>query len=336
MRLVPLAAVLLAFNIVAWLWAWSTFGSRPDLLALAFLAWTFGLRHAVDADHIAAIDNAVRKLMQRGERPIRVGLYFSLGHSTVVVLASIGIAAAAGGTRAWMDNAKPLASFIGTSVSATFLLVIALINLNILLNLWRQYRLVAHGRSSDHEALDTLLNGRGLLARVLKPVMRLVSRSWHLYPVGFLFGLGFDTATEVGLLGIAATQAAQGLPTWYILVFPALFTAGMTLVDTTDGVLMVRAYAWAVAHPLRRLAYNLTVTAVSVGVALVIGGIEVLGLIADHAGFDGPLWTRMASLNDTLGNIGVAVIALFLVIWGAYAVLYRWKGPDPALASERD
>jgi high-affinity nickel-transport protein len=166
--------------------------------------------------------------------------------------------------------------------------------------------------------------------------MRLVSRSWHLYPVGFLFGLGFDTATEVGLLGIAATQAAQGLPTWYILVFPALFTAGMTLVDTADGVLMVRAYAWAVAHPLRRLAYNLTVTAVSVCVALVIGGIEVLGLIADHAGFDGPLWTRVASLNDTLGNIGVAVIALFLVIWGAYAVLYRWKGPDPVLASERD
>jgi high-affinity nickel-transport protein len=154
--------------------------------------------------------------------------------------------------------------------------------------------------------------------------------------VGFLFGRGFDTATEVGLLGIAATQAAQGLPTWYILVFPALFTAGMTLVDTADGVLMVRAYAWAVAHPLRCLAYNLTVTAVSVCVALVIGGIEALSLIADHLGFDGPFWTRVPSLNDTLGNIGVAVIALFLVIWGAYAVLYRWKGPDPALASERD
>jgi nickel/cobalt transporter (NiCoT) family protein len=235
-----------------------------------------------------------------------------------------------------MDDAKPLAGFIGTTVSAAFLLVIALINLNILLSLWRQYRLVARGGVSDHEALDSLLNGRGFLSRVLRPVMRLVSRSWHLYPVGFLFGLGFDTATEVGLLGIAATQAAQGLPTWYILVFPALFTAGMTLVDTADGVLMVRAYAWAVAHPLRRLTYNLTVTAVSVCVALVIGGIEVLGLIADHAGFDAPFWARIALLNDALGNIGVAVIALFLVIWGAYAVLYRWKGPDPALASERD
>jgi nickel/cobalt transporter (NiCoT) family protein len=336
MRLVPLAALLLTCNIVAWLWAWSALGSRPDLLALAFLAWTFGLRHAVDADHIAAIDNAVRKLMQGGQRPMRVGLYFSLGHSTVVVLASIGIAAAAGGMRTWMDDAKPLAGFIGTTVSAAFLLVIALINLNILLSLWRQYRLVARGGVSDHEALDSLLNGRGFLSRVLRPVMRLVSRSWHLYPVGFLFGLGFDTATEVGLLGIAATQAAQGLPTWYILVFPALFTAGMTLVDTADGVLMVRAYAWAVAHPLRRLTYNLTVTAVSVCVALVIGGIEVLGLIADHAGFDAPFWARIALLNDALGNIGVAVIALFLVIWGAYAVLYRWKGPDPALASERD
>ena len=210
MRLVPLAVLLLTFNIAAWLWAWWVFGSRPDLLALAFLAWTFGLRHAVDADHIAAIDNAVRKLMQRGEQPIRVGLYFSLGHSTVVVLGSIGIAVAAGGMRGWFDTSKAVGSFIGTSVSAAFLLVIALINLNILLNLWRQYRLVARGRASDDEALDTLLHGGGFLSRVLRPVMRLVSRSWHLYPVGFLFGLGFDTATEVGLLGIAATQAAQG------------------------------------------------------------------------------------------------------------------------------
>lgn len=302
---VVLSACLIASNIAAWLWAWSVFGARPDLLALAFLAWVFGLRHAVDADHIAAIDNAVRKLLQAGQRPSTVGLHFSLGHSTVVILASVAIAAAAGGMHTWLDGFQAIGARIGAIVSAAFLLVIALMNLNILVGLLR-------GTQQEPRA-------GGLLSRILRPLMRLVGRSWHMYPIGFLFGLGFDTATEVGLLGIAATQAAQGLPTWYILVFPALFTAGMTLVDTADGVLMLRAYSWAVGQPRRRRLYNLTITAVSVVVALVIGGIEALGLI-------GP---RFASLGDMLTNAGFLIVGLFLVIWGAYAVV-------PLFAAERD
>jgi high-affinity nickel-transport protein len=317
MRLAALSVSLIVANMAAWLWAWTAFGSRPDLLALALLAWVFGLRHAVDADHIAAIDNAVRKLMQGGERPLGVGLYFSLGHSTVVVLASVGIAAVAGGMQGRLDTFKAIGGLVGTTLSAAFLLVIALINLNILFGLWRDLR----NSAANQQALDAPPGG--LLARVLRPVMRLVSQSWHMYPVGFLFGLGFDTATEVGLLGIAATQAAEGLPTWYILVFPALFTAGMSLIDTADGALMFGAYSWAVGDPKRRLLYNLSITSVSVVVALLIGAIEVLGLISDHARFGGGFWTQIASLNGSAGTIGILVIALFLLIWGASVALSR-------------
>jgi high-affinity nickel-transport protein len=297
-------------------------------------AWVFGLRHAVDADHIAAIDNAVRQRMEDGRRPIGVGCYFSLGHSTVVVLVSIAVAAAASSIQGRWDALQTVGGVIGTTVSAVFLLLIALANLSVLPGIWRSFRAVSRGDALDQHALDRLLNGRGLLARLLRPVFRAVSRSWHMYPVGFLFGLGFDTATEVGVLGIAATQAAQGVSAWHILVFPALFTAGMSLIDTLDGVLMLGVYSWAFTRPIRKLWYNLTITAASVVVALVIGAMEALGLIGGELGLHGGIWRPIAAINDDMASVGFLVIGIFLLVWGVSAALYRWRGGDslPQLA----
>jgi len=272
--------------------------------------------------------------MQDGQRPIGVGCYFSLGHSTVVVLVSVAVAAAASSLHGRWDALQAVGGVIGTTVSAVFLLLIALANLAVLPGIWRSFRAVARGDGLDQQALDTLLNGRGLLARLLRPVFRAISRSWHMYPVGFLFGLGFDTATEVGVLGIAATQAAQGVPAWHIMVFPALFTAGMSLIDTLDGVLMLGVYSWAFVRPIRKLWYNLTITAASVVVALVIGAVEALGLIGGELGLRGGIWAPIAALNDDMANVGFLVIGIFLLVWGISAAIYRRKRGDalPQLA----
>ena len=323
-----LFALLIAANFAAWAWAWVVFGDEPVLLGTALLAWVFGLRHAVDADHIAAIDNVVRKLMQEGKRPLSAGFFFSLGHSTVVVLASLAIAATAAALQDRLENFKTVGAVIDTAISAAFLLVIALVNLVILIGVWRSFRHVSRGGTLDAERLDVLLAGRGLLARIFRPLFRAVTRSWHMYPLGFLFGLGFDTATEVGLLGISATQGAQGMSPWQTLVFPALFTASMALVDSADSVLMVGAYGWAFVHPIRKLWYNLTITAASVAVALLIGGVEALGLIADRFGLEGGFWSVIAGLNGDLGEFGFVVIGIFVVAWGLSALIYRWKGYD--------
>ena len=258
------AALLVLGNIAAWGWALLAFQGYPVLLGTALLAYGFGLRHAVDADHIAAIDNVTRKLMQDGQRPIGLGFYFSLGHSTVVILASIAIAVTAAAFQDRLEAWHSIGGVIGTIVSAMFLLLIAGINLIVFVSIWRVFRRVRAGGTYVEDDLDMMLSGRGLLARILRPVFRVITRPWHMYPLGFLFGLGFDTATEIGLLGISATQAAQGLPIWSILVFPALFTAGMALVDTMDGILMLGAYGWAFVHPVRKLYYNMVLTFVSV------------------------------------------------------------------------
>ena len=231
--------VLIAANLGAWAWAILAFRDYPVLLGTALLAYGFGLRHAVDADHIAAIDNVTRKLMQDGKRPVTVGFFFSLGHSTVVVLASIAIAATATAFNGRLIALHQFGSAVGTLASAGFLLIIAIMNCVILATVYHTFRRVKAGGRYVDEDLNALLAGRGLLARLFRPMFRLIHRSWHMYPLGFLFGLGFDTATEIGLLGISAAQASQGMPIWSILVFPALFTAGMSLIDTTDSVLML-------------------------------------------------------------------------------------------------
>ena len=321
-------AVLVAANVAAWTWALIAFIDRPILLGTAVLAYMFGLRHAFDADHIAAIDNVVRKLMQSGKSPNSVGFFFSLGHSTVVVLASIAIAAAAIAMQGRLDAFHDVAGAIGTSVSALFLLAIGIANLLILKSVWSAFGRARRGEKIIDEDLDALLAGGGLLAQIFRPVFRVVSKSWHMYPIGFLFGLGFDTATEIGLLGISATQAAQGMSFWTVLVFPALFTAGMSLMDTTDSVLMTGAYGWAFVNPIRKLWYNLTITAASVIVALFIGGVEALGLIGDKLELEGGFWRVIGGLNDNLANFGFAVVAIFIASWVISALVYRAKGFD--------
>ncbi|TIX89074.1 HoxN/HupN/NixA family nickel/cobalt transporter [Rhizobium sp. P44RR-XXIV] len=321
-------ALLIIFNIVAWVWAWVAFSDRPSLLGIAFLAYMFGLRHAFDADHIAAIDNVVRKLIQEKKQPYAVGFFFSLGHSSIVVIASILIAATAAAMQSQLDSFHDVGGVIGTTVSAVFLLLIGIANLFVLKGVWSAFKRARRGERIADEDLDTLLAGGGLLARIFRPMFKVVTRSWHMYPIGFLFGLGFDTATEIGLLGISAAQAAQGMSFWTILIFPALFTAGMSLMDTLDSTLMTGAYGWAFVKPIRKLWYNLTITAASVVVAIFIGGIEALGLISDKLGLEGGFWRFIGELNDNLANFGFAVVGIFLLSWLISTVLYKARGYD--------
>ncbi|HEY1258232.1 MAG TPA: HoxN/HupN/NixA family nickel/cobalt transporter [Stellaceae bacterium] len=327
-KIAAVYALLIAANLASWSWAWVTFAAAPALIGTAFLAYVFGLRHAFDADHIAAIDNVVRKLMQDRKYPFSVGFFFSLGHSTIVVLASLAIAATAAAMQGRLAALHELGGTIGTAVSALFLLAIGLANLVVLKGIWATFSRIRHGRAVADRDLDALLAGRGFLARIFRPMLRLVASSWQMYPIGCLFGLGFDTATEIGLLGISATEAARGMSFWSILVFPALFTAGMALVDTTDSALMVGAYGWAFVNPLRKLWYNLTITAASVVVAVFIGGIEALELIGDKLGLSGRFWTVIGSLNDDLTNFGFAVVGVFAASWLVSTIVYRAKGYD--------
>ncbi|WP_395066723.1 HoxN/HupN/NixA family nickel/cobalt transporter [Paraburkholderia silvatlantica] len=327
-RLIALYAALIAANLGAWAWALIAFRHYPLLLGTAALAYGFGLRHAVDADHIAAIDAVTRKLMQQGQRPLGVGLAFSLGHSTIVMVATLGIALTALSLHGRFEQFREIGSTIGTLVSSTFLLVLAGVNLVILRDVWMRYRRAQQG---DGAALAAAAPApAGLFSRALRPLFALVTKSWHLYPVGVLFGLGFDTATEIGLLAIAAAEAGKGLPLYSILVFPALFTAGMTLVDSTDNVLMVHAYGWAMDDPRRKLYYNASITFVSALVAIVIGGVEALGLIADKLGASGGAWTLIAGLNERFGELGYGIVAAFIACWIGSVLFHRWRRPAAA------
>jgi high-affinity nickel-transport protein len=327
-RIVAIYAILFAFNIAAWLWASIAFHRYPVLLGTALLAYSFGLRHAVDADHIAAIDNVTRKLMQDGKRPVAVGFMFSLGHSTVVVLGSAAISGAALALQHRLDAFRNVAGVIGTLVSAFFLFAIAIINLIVLRSIYRTFVRVRRGEPYVEEDLDLLLGSRGLLSRVFRPMFRMITRSWHMYPLGVLFGLGFDTATEIGLLGVSATEASKGLSFWSVLVFPILFAAGMSLIDTTDNILMLGAYGWAFVKPIRKLYYNITITCISVVVALVVGGIEVLGLLAGRFHLKGRFWDGITSLNDHFGTLGYFIVGLFAISWIVSIAVYKWRRFD--------
>jgi high-affinity nickel-transport protein len=328
MRIALLYGLLIAANLGAWAWAFAAFHDYPLLLGTSLLAYTFGLRHAVDADHIAAIDNVTRKLMQQGQRPVGVGFYFSLGHSTIVVGLSVAIAFTSIALKNRFDGLENVGGLIGTSVSAFFLLAIAAANLLVLISVYRTFRLVKNGGRYVEEDLDLLLSRRGFFGRIFRRLFRLIGKSWHMYPLGFLFGLGFDTATEVGLLGISAAEASKGLPLWSILVFPALFTAGMALIDSTDSILMLGAYGWAFVKPIRKLYYNMTITFVSVLVAALIGGIEALGLIGDQFKLQGVVWDTIGTLNDQFGLLGFVIIGVFAFSWLASLIIYRFNRYD--------
>jgi nickel/cobalt transporter (NiCoT) family protein len=228
----------------------------------------------------------------------------------------------------YFDSLRSAGNTVGTSVSTLFLFLIAAMNVAVMVDVWRTFRRVKAGGAISEHDFDLLLNNRGFLARLFRPFFRFVSRSWYMLPLGFLFGLGFDTATEVGLLGISATQAGQGVSIWSIMVFPALFAAGMSLIDTTDGILMLGAYNWAFVRPIRKLYYNLVITAVSVIVAVVIGGIEGLGLIADQLGLQGWFWDGIGVLNDNFNGIGFVIIGVFIFTWIAAVIYYRYASLD--------
>ncbi len=300
-------------------------------LGLAFTAYVLGLRHAFDADHIAAIDNTTRKLVGEGRRSSTVGLYFSLGHSTIVFVMALLIAVGAKLTSTLVSGgstAHQALGLIGTLVSGLFLLLIGLINMVALVGIVRVWRDARDG-GMDDEALEKALNSRGFFARLLRPVMNRITRPGQMYPVGLLFGLGFDTATEISLLVLAGAGAATGLPWFAVLVLPLLFAAGMSLADTLDGAFMHSAYQWAFVRPVRKIYYNLTTTGLSVAVALLVGGIEILSLLHDKLGLTDPVTSWIAHLS--LDFVGYLIVALFVLVfagstayWHLANVEERW------------
>jgi high-affinity nickel-transport protein len=324
---VGLYCALVLANAAVWIWAIGSFSGNTILIGCAVLAYGLGLRHAVDADHIAAIDNVTRALMQKNERALGVGLFFSLGHSTVVIAATIALSMAATKFKNELGWLQLVAGTAGMLVSALFLLTIALVNAAVLRATYRRFRNVRAGVTARDDDFETAFAG-GLLTRLFGPLFLLIRKSWHMYPLGFLFGLGFDTASEISLLGLSALESARGLPIWSILIFPALFTAGMTLIDTSDGILMQRAYGWAFVNPLRKLYYNMIMTAGSVAVAVVIGGIEALGLIGDHLELNGTLWRAVRAAGGQFGLLGYGIVGFFLACWLVSMLVYRVKGFD--------
>jgi high-affinity nickel-transport protein len=320
-RLAGLYGSILALHALGWSLYLHYAAGHPALVGLGLVAYMFGLRHAFDADHIAAIDDTVRYMLQKGRRPLGVGFFFSLGHSTVVLVLAIAITFAAAAVKQDLPELKNIGGTLGASVSGIFLWIIGVLNLLVLLDIlgvWKKAKAGTH----DHTHLEDLLVRRGLLNRLFGGRLRkLLNHSWQLYPLGLLFGLGFDTASEVGLLAMTAGASAGDLPIPAILCLPILFAAGMTLMDTTDGVLMSKAYNWAFVNPLRKIFYNLTTTAISIVVALLIGTIELLQVMIGMLDLRGAFFDFVAGLE--FGALGYMIVGLFLVAW-ALSVAW-WK-----------
>jgi high-affinity nickel-transport protein len=293
---------------------------HPVLAGLAVLAYSFGLRHAFDADHISAIDNTTQKLMADGGRPLGVGFFFSLGHSTIVFALSLGLAVAAGAVHTVLPALQLYGGTVGAAVSGLFLWTIGVLNLVVLIGVIAVGRELRRGRY-EGPALEARLLERGLMARFFKRPLRGVRHSRQMYPIGVLFGLGFDTATEVGLLAITAGAASGRIPGPAIIALPILFAAGMSLMDTADGVFMSKAYGWAFSTPARKIYYNITVTALSVFVALLIGTIELAQVVAVKLGLSGGFWGWLEGLD--LGTLGYAIVALFVVVWVVAVVIWK-------------
>jgi high-affinity nickel-transport protein len=326
-KVIGVYILLISVNLALWGAALATASQYPAFLALAVVAYALGLRHAVDADHIAAIDNVTRKLLQEKKKPVGVGFFFSLGHSTVVVLIAVLVGLGATYISNGISNERsPLetvAGLIGTSVSAFFLLAMAVINIVILIQIVQTFRQVTRGGAFDDESLDAHLARRGFFARLFRGLFTTIDASWKMYPVGFLFGLGFDTATEIGLFVLAGTVGSLHLPLSAAFLLPLLFTAGMCLADTTDGVMMLGAYGWAFVKPIRRLFYNMSITLISALVALVIGTIEGLSVIGGQFNLEGPVWDFVGAVGENSGYVGAGVIAIFILSWLLSALIYR-------------
>ncbi|WP_088227419.1 HoxN/HupN/NixA family nickel/cobalt transporter [Desulfosporosinus sp. FKB] len=292
----------------------------PQLMGIALLAYTLGLRHAFDADHIAAIDNTVRKMMQQKQEPTGVGFFFSIGHSSVVFIMALVTAFSMAWAKDNIPQLQTIGGLIGTAVSGGFLLLIGLFNLYIWFDIYRLF-IKMHRGEMDEGNLEQLLLNRGFISRFFGPLYRFISKSWHVYPLGFLFGLGFDTASEVALLAISANAASQAMPFTAILSLPILFAAGMSLMDTADGVFMTTAYNWAFSTPLRKVYYNLSVTGISVVAALFIGFIELAQIMIPKLGLTGGIWGWIQNLN--FGGIGYILVGLFVLSWGVSFLLWK-------------
>ena len=333
-KVIAIYGFLIGANVILWLLTFVASLHYPLLLGLGVTAYFFGLRHAVDADHISAIDNVTRKLMQEKKTPVTVGFFFSLGHSTVVFIMSAAIAAGSAFLANNLQNGhsalKTVGSLIGTSVSAFFLFAIAAMNIVILLEIVRTFRNVTQGGVYDETEIDAYLNQRGFFARIFRGLFKTVDKSWKMYPIGFLFGLGFDTATEVGLLAVGAAGVTQfHLPFYVVLLLPLLFTAGMSLADTTDGVMMLGAYGWAYVKPVRKLFYNMSLTLISVLVALLVGGIETLSIISNlFPTLSGGFWDFVSNINNNFGYVGAGIVAIFILSWVISTLIYRLNRYD--------
>jgi high-affinity nickel-transport protein len=325
-RAVVMMILLAAANALVWLGVWVAFDGRPALVGTAVLAYGLGLRHAVDADHIAAIDNATRKMMEAGRRPVTLGMFFSLGHSAVVFALTFAVAATTATFASLMEPVRAFASVVGTGLSLLFLVAVAAANVMTLVSLVRA--LLRERGGGEHEGHVHEMAAGGLMARLLAPLTRCVTRGWHMLFVGFLFGLSFETASEIGLLGLSASEMMNGLSPWLILAFPALFAAGMSLLDAADGAMMIGVYGWALSRPKRRLVYNIIITALSVFVALLIAGIGVAGLLARHDDKTGG--ALPAGLSDVdMNTLGYVVVFVFAAAWLIAVMVSRWRAQPP-------
>ena len=322
-RLGALTTAVALLHVVGWGLFLYYSRSNPTLAGLGTLAYTFGLRHAFDADHIAAIDNTTRKFLADGKRSLGTGFFFSLGHSTIVFSLAAGLAIATKTVNSKVGAFHDYGAYVGAGVSGTFLWIIGILNFLVLLDIVRIYRDMKRG-SYDKEKLEQRLLDRGFMNRFF--VGRFASRirsSWQMYPLGILFGLGFDTPSEVGLLALAAGLSTHRVPFLAVISLPILFAAGMCLMDTADGAFMSRAYGWAFSNPVRKVYYNITVTTLSVAVALVIGTVELLQVLAVRLDLDGPFWSSLRHLN--FGILGYGVVGIFVVTWAVSALIWKTR-----------
>ena len=336
-KVVGIYSLLIGANVILWALTLLASTRYPLILPVALAAYGFGLRHAVDADHISAIDNVTRKLMSENKRPVAVGTFFSLGHSTVVLLmatlVALGSAFVSRGLAQNSSTLHTVGGLIGTGVSAFFLLAIAVMNIVILVEIVRTFRQVTNGGVYDGDAIEDYLNKRGFFARIFRGLFKTVDASWKMYPIGFLFGLGFDTATEIALLVVTSSFASGAVPFYVVLLLPLLFMAGMSLADTTDGVLMLGAYGWAFVNPVRKLFYNISITLVSVIVAVLVGGLELLSIVQGQLNLSGGVWDVVAFISNgndgnNFGYIGVGIIAIFILSWVISTAIYRLNRYD--------
>ncbi len=327
-KIVSVLTLLVGANLLLWSLVWSLSGRFLFLAATGWLAYGFGLRHAVDADHISAIDNTTRKLMQEGKRPVGVGFFFSLGHSTIVISLCAALALSTAYVQKHMPQWQGVGGVVGTLVSGLFLYIIGIINLVVLWNLFKTFRDISRGRVVEDQHMGDMLDQRGLLGRLFKPLLKMVRHSWQMYFVGFLFGLGFDTASEVGILALSARSGQTGVPFWVIMLLPLLFMAGMCLIDALDGILMLGAYGWAFIKPIRKAYYNLIITTLSVLVAFVVGTYELLQIFEAQFALKGRLWSFLDRLP--FDNLGYIIVGTFLVGWGVSVLIYKIKKYEAA------